>query len=112
GGRGHDRGASSGSPRRRRAERGKAYRTSGTSGRRLQPENRAGDDDPLDLARALIDLGDLRVAVVALDLELPRVPVTDEDLDRLGRLAARHLGGEELRLRARLRHRLSTVLQP
>ena len=40
---------------------------------------------PLDLARALVDLGDLRVAVVALDRELLRVAVAAEDLDRLRR---------------------------
>src|SRR5262245_35218322 len=34
-----------------------------------------GDHDPLDLARALVDFGDLGVAVVALGRELARVPV-------------------------------------
>src|SRR3712207_8938909 len=47
------------------------------------------DHEPLDLARPLVDLGDLRVAVVALDGELLRVAVAAQDLDRLGRLAAR-----------------------
>src|SRR5262245_6000930 len=65
-----------------------------------QSENRARDHEPLDLARALVDLGDLGVAVVALDRELLRVAVAAEDLDRLGRLPARHLGGIELRLGA------------
>src|SRR5439155_17390146 len=78
---------------------------SGTSGGRLQAEDRARDDDALDLARPFVDLGDLRVAVVALDGELLRVAVAAENLDRLRRLAARHLGREELRLRARLGHR-------
>src|SRR5262249_37256482 len=76
------------------------------------PENRPGDHEPLDLARALVDLGDLGVAVVALDRELLRVAVAAEDLDRLPGLAARHLRRVELRLRARLRVRLAVLLQP
>src|SRR5262245_10525928 len=56
-----------------------------------QSEDGAGDDEPLDLARALVDLGDLRVALVPLDGELLRVAVPAEDLDRLAGLAARHL---------------------
>src|SRR6185437_6985396 len=89
-------------------------RTSSTSGGRplLQPEDRAGDDEPLDLARSLVDLGDLRVAVVALDRELLRVAVAAEDLDRLARLPPRHLGGEELGLRAGLGVRQVVLLQP
>ena len=46
-------------------------------------EQRAGDDQALDLAGALVDLGDLGVAVVALDRELLGVAVAAEDLDRL-----------------------------
>src|SRR3954471_2582555 len=60
----------------------------------------AGDDEPLDLARALVDLGDLRVAVVALGRELLRVAVAAEHLDRLAGLAAGHRAREQLRLRA------------
>ena len=56
------------------------------SARDAEAEHRAGDHEPLDLARALVDLRDLRVAVVALDRELLRVPVAAEDLDRLGGL--------------------------
>src|SRR5438034_2761044 len=67
-----------------------------------QSEDGAGDDEPLDLARALVDLRDLRVAVVALDRELLRVAVAAEDLDRLGGLPACHLRREELRLGALL----------
>src|ERR671925_1043174 len=78
----------------------------------LQPEDRAGDHEPLDLTRPLVDLRDLRVAVVPLDRELLRVAVAAEDLDRLRRLAARHLGRIELRLRALLRVRPPLLLQP
>ena len=53
-----------------------------------QPEDAAGDHQALHLARALVDLGDLRVPVVALDGELLRVAVAAEDLDRLGGLRA------------------------
>ena len=52
-------------------------------------EQRPRDHEPLDLARALVDLGDLRVAVVALGRELLRVAVAAEDLDRLAGLVAR-----------------------
>src|SRR5438477_518100 len=94
-------------PGRRRRDRRRAL------GRALlQAQQLAVDDEPLDLARALVDLGDLGVAVVALDRELLRVPVAAEDLDRLARLAARHLRGEELRLGARLGMRQVVLLQP
>ena len=76
------------------------------------PEDLARDHEPLDLARALVDLGDLRVAVVALDRELLRVAVAAEDLDRLRGLAPRHLGREQLRLRALLGVRRAGRLQP
>ncbi len=70
--------------------------------------------EPLDLARALVDLGDLRVAVVALDRELLLVAVAAEDLDRLRLVhgGAPYRRGEELRLRARLGVRLLRLLQP
>src|SRR5687767_15768338 len=89
-------------------------RTGSSDARRLtlQVENPAGDDEALDLARPFVDLGDLRVAVVPLDGELLRVAVAAEDLDRLRGLPPRHLRGEELRLRAGLRHRLALVLEP
>src|SRR4051794_722773 len=70
----------------------------GSSGQLSQEA--AGDDQALDLARALVELGDLRVAVVALGGELAGVAVAAEDLDRLAGLAARDGGGEELGLRA------------
>src|SRR5690606_25712517 len=58
------------------------------------------DDDALDLARALVDLGDPRVAVVPLDGELGRVPVAAVDLDGLVRDPRGGLAREELRLGA------------
>src|SRR3954471_3284496 len=77
-----------------------------------QAENRASDHEPLDLARALVDLRDLRVAVVALDRKLLRVAVAAEHLDRLGSLAARHLGREQLRLRTLLGVPPALLLEP
>src|SRR5687767_8153895 len=74
-------------------------------------EQRAGDDEPLDLARALVDLGDLGVAVVALGGELLRVAVAAEDLDRLAGLAARDGAGEQLRLGALDGVRVAGLLQ-
>src|SRR5436305_2284924 len=63
-------------------------------------QQRAGDHEPLDLARPLVDLGDLRVAVVALGGELLRIAVAAQHLDRLAGLASRDGTGEELGLRA------------
>src|SRR5919197_729327 len=63
-------------------------------------EQRAGDDEALDLAGALVDLRDLGVAVVALGRELLRIAVAAEHLDRLAGLAAGDGAGEQLRLRA------------
>src|SRR5919205_3803594 len=93
-----------------RVRRTGSSRSRGTGG--LQTEDRPRDDDALDLARALVDLGDLRVAVVALDRELLRVPVAAEDLDRLAGLPAGRLGGEELRLRALLAVRPALLPEP
>src|SRR5581483_8792540 len=70
-----------------------------------EPEDRARDHQALDLARPLVDLGDLRVPVVALDRKLCRVAIPAEDLDRLSGLPTRHLRREQLRLRALLRVR-------
>src|SRR3954447_8502780 len=72
----------------------------------------AGDDEPLDLARALVDLGHLGVAVVALGRELLRVAVAAEDLDRLAGLAAGDGAREQLRLRALDAVRPSGLLEP
>src|SRR3954452_9935598 len=48
----------------------------------VQARDRAGDDQLLDLRRALEDVVDLRVAVPALDRELAGVAVAAEDLHR------------------------------
>src|SRR2546425_12464541 len=45
----------------------------------------ARDHEPLDLLRALVDLGDLRIAHEALGGVLLDVAVAAEDLDGLGR---------------------------
>src|SRR5262245_63401837 len=79
---------------------------------RLASQDVSRDDEPSELPRALVDLGDLRVAVVPLDRELAGVAVPAEDLDRLGGLPAGHLGGIELRLRPLGRVRLSGLLEP
>src|SRR6476619_3428162 len=74
-------------------------------------QERTCDDQALDLAGALVDLGDLGVAVVALGREVLRVAVAAEDLDRLAGPVARHPRGEQLRLRALDRVRAPGVLQ-
>ena len=60
---------------------------------------RAGDHEALDLVRALVDLGDLRVAHHALDRVLVDVAVAAEHLDRLDGHRHRGVGGEQLRHR-------------
>src|SRR5207244_4057976 len=52
--------------------------------------------EALDLARALVDLGDLRVAEVALDGEVGEVAVAAEDLHRLLGGAVGDLRGKDL----------------
>src|SRR5215471_9359041 len=59
-------------------------------------ENLARDDQPVDLAGALVDLGDAGVAEVALDRILLGVAVAAVNLESLGRDPLSHLGGEEL----------------
>src|SRR6185312_10924018 len=66
----------------------------------------------LDLAGALVDLGDLRIAVVALGRELLRVPVAAEHLDRLAGPLPRDTAGEQLGLGALDRVRVPGLLQP
>src|SRR5919204_6864241 len=61
-------------PQRPRANRQRPLR---------QAEDRSRDDEPLNLARPLVDLGDPRVPVIPLDGKLLRVAVPTEDLDRL-----------------------------
>src|SRR6478672_11132106 len=74
-------------------------------------QQRTCDDQALDLARALVDLGDLGVAVVALGREVLRVAVAAEDLDRLAGPVAGDAAGEELGLRALDRVGPAGVLQ-
>src|SRR3954453_17343109 len=74
-------------------------------------QQRARDHEALDLARALVDLGDLRVAVVALGRELLRVAVAAEHLDRLAGPLPRDAAREQLRLRALDRVRPARLLQ-
>src|SRR3954454_564619 len=61
--------------------------------------HRAGDHDALDLVRALVDLGDLRVAHHPLHRVLVDVAVAAEDLHRLDRHGHRGVRGEQLRHR-------------
>src|SRR5699024_279558 len=62
----------------------------------LLAENVAGDNDALDLARALVDLGDLGVAHHALNRVILGVAVAAVDLDRLGGDLHGSLGSEQL----------------
>src|SRR4051812_48340985 len=75
-------------------------------------EQRPGDDEALDLPRALVDLSDLGVAVVALGRKLLRVAVAAEHLDRLAGPVPRDPAREQLRLRPLDRVRPARLLQP
>src|SRR4051812_16432940 len=70
-------------------------------------KNVASDHDALDLARAFVDLGDLRITVVALDGELAGIAVAAEHLDRLLRDVDCGARGVELRLGALSRVRVA-----
>src|SRR5450631_4516613 len=59
----------------------------------------ASDEEPLDLARAFVDLRDARVAIVALDGIVVQVAVAAVDLDRPGAHPLGELRRIELRLR-------------
>src|SRR5262249_9434702 len=63
----------------------------------------AGDHEPLDLVRALVDLGDLRVAHHPLDRVLLHIAVAAEDLDGVGGHLHRDVGAVELCHRRDLR---------
>src|SRR5690606_32159196 len=69
-------------------------------------------DHPLDLAGALVDLGDARVPEVALHREVLGVTVTAEDLHRVVRHRRGRLRGEQLGHRRLARHAEAAVLQP
>src|SRR5258706_6095744 len=72
-------------------------------------QQRTGDDHALDLARALVDAGDTRVAIGALDPQLAHVAHAAVDLHRGIGDAAEHLRGEELGHRGALRDALAAV---
>src|SRR5229473_3137919 len=59
-------------------------------------EQMIGDDALLDLRRALEDLGEPRIAPIALDGVQGRVACAAEHLQRLGGHPLGHLGGKEL----------------
>src|SRR2546426_2892593 len=67
--------------------------------RSQRPQHLARDDVPLNLARAIPDAVDARVAPHALQRELAHQSHAAEDLDCPVRDAGNHLGGEELGLR-------------
>ena len=81
-----------------------------TRGLMRRREQLLGDDELLDLARALADRAELDVAVELLDREVLREPVAAVDLDRAVGRAHRDLGGVELGLRRELRDGLPRVL--
>src|SRR5688500_3730860 len=70
-----------------------------------------GDHVMHDLARPLVDLRDLRVAVVPLRREVTEVPVATEDLHALARRAHGGVRGEELGHRGLDAERLTLVLE-
>src|SRR5215210_2602995 len=72
-------------------------------GRALFLDHLAGDHEPLDLVRALVDLRDLRVAHHALDRVFLHVAVAAEHLHRVGGDLHRDVGAVELRHRRDLR---------
>src|SRR4029079_11461332 len=61
----------------------------------VPPGERPGDDEPLDLLRSFVELGDLRVAHHPLDGELVDIAVSAEDLDRVRGDAHRRVPGDE-----------------
>src|SRR5215469_16139511 len=72
----------------------KSSANAGEKKRARLAQHLAGDHEPLDLLRPLVDLRDLRVAHEALDRVLLDVAVAAQDLYRLGR--HRHRGGSAL----------------
>src|ERR1700737_1371086 len=66
----------------------------------------AGDDEALDLVGALIDLGEADVAEQPLDAVVTRIAVAAMDLQRVGDVFHRHVGGEQLGLRGLFGDRL------
>src|SRR5262245_49493816 len=54
----------------------------------------ARDDEALDLVGALVDLSEAHVAEQTLDAVLARIAVAAMDLERVGDMLHRHVGGE------------------
>src|SRR4051795_1333566 len=79
-----------------------ANRIRRTGGATPSAPHRAGDHEALDLVRALVDLGDLRVAHHPLDRVLVDVAVPAEHLHGLDRHRHRGVRGEQLRHRGPL----------
>src|SRR3954447_18296560 len=73
-----------------------AKRIRRTGGATPSAPHRAGDHEALDLVRALVDLGDLRVAHHPLDGVLVDVAVSAKHLDGLDGHAHRVVGRDEL----------------
>src|SRR5207237_8961963 len=98
--------------------RNRGRRAGGGSRRRLRTRRWARsfleylfrDDELHDLARAFIDLGDLRVTVVTLRGEILQIAVSPEDLHAVARGFHRDVRCEELRLGGRENVVLARVL--
>src|SRR3954449_9247717 len=89
-------------PRQRQApRRGPAAGARGRGGPPAGPRRPgpAGDPEPLDLRRALVELHDLRVAHQLLDRVVLDEPVAAIDLHGVGRDLHRGVGGEALGVR-------------
>src|SRR5688500_19035253 len=84
------------------------YCSGETSGVSVQS---ARDHDSLDLRRALINLGDFRIAHKALHRIILDVAISAEDLHRLRRHPHRRLARHQLRHRAELADALSAILR-
>src|SRR4051794_31891580 len=70
----------------------------GAPGRRWNSgEEMAGDDEPLDLVRPLVDLRDLGVAVEPLDLDAANIPHAAVDLDGVRRMDDGGVAGKAFR---------------
>src|SRR3954451_10858487 len=71
----------------------------------------AADDQPLDIARALVDLANPDVAIDPLDREILQVTVAAMDLDRVGAYPLGHFRGVELRHGSLLQARDAGIAQ-
>src|SRR6185312_17237084 len=79
--------------------------------RSRSPEDLPADHEPLDVARAFVDLADAHVAVNALDRKIGDVAIAAVNLKRIGTHALGHLGCEELRHRRFLETGLTRIAQ-